>query len=534
LTERNLFYIIKDLPATDVDSAATLGNWRELDLDEGCLTTLQARRILPDNYFSLDIHTGSNVSVYNSRLVLSNISKQIFGGYPVNSHTMNLHHENDYITPIAFEISYAENGRQETLTKVYEYGEDEYGAPFFWFYHPSSNAKGITVYARKVASNGTVYYYKATLPLKRHTLLEGAYWFNNYKEPAWESIQSTDVPTSDSSAVVFSYPNRVIQSELYNPFVFPAILQSEVGSGEIVGMASTTDALSQGQLGQFPMYLFTSEGVWAMEISKDGTFGSPQNISRDVCINPQSILQLDKAVTFCTDKGMMLLTGNSIKLISGDLDGRDKVGGITLFGPLEPLTDVLETMNYCHFTKALRKKLDDGTFCTKFLYDYQHQLIRVFFHDVDAGEEEWNLQWVYDIENNAWSTASAVEVKSIVAGYPHSYIQVNDSVYQYVENKSEEELVGFVLTRPISFGNPLAMKHINDTRLLYWCEDEGKHDAMVKVLASNDRTHWYRVNSLREHSAKWWRFAVRVKQTDWDALSGICVDYELTRTNKMR
>jgi hypothetical protein len=514
--------------------------------------------------------------------VLSNITEEKFKGFAPESHNQMMDYtwEGNKPYPCLAVVTLTEKGEEKKVARLFDTTNHSL---LRWLYYPSTNARKMRVYLCSEHSNTsntpmtTDYeFYKLDFDLTRHELLNGAYWFDNFRgvgvssgqQPLntfgflngtwkwndWDLGEADEedkdylkelVKGADNSLTtitmqytedpaVFNYPNRVIQSELYNPFVFPAILQSEVGSGEIVGMASTTDALSQGQLGQFPMYLFTSEGVWAMEISKDGTFGSPQNISRDVCINPQSILQLDKAVTFCTDKGMMLLTGNSIKLISGDLDGRDKVGGITLFGPMEPLTDVLATMNYCHFTKALRKKLDDGTFCTKFLYDYQHQLIRVFFHDVDADEEEWNLQWVYDIENNAWSTASAVEVKSIVAGYPHSYIQVDDSVYQYVENKSEEELVGFVLTRPISFSNPLAMKHINDTRLLYWCEDEDKHDAMVKVLASNDRTHWYRVNSLREHSAKWWRFAVRVKQTDWDALSGICVDYELTRTNKMR
>ena len=108
-------------------------------------------------------------------------------------------------------------------------------------------------------------FYKLEFDLTRHELLNGAYWFDNFRgvgvssgqqplgtfgflNDKWDwndeiadsedeyylnelvkgadNSQTTITMQYTEDPAVFNYPNRVVQSELYNPFVFPAILHA--------------------------------------------------------------------------------------------------------------------------------------------------------------------------------------------------------------------------------------------------------------------------------------------------------------------
>ena len=110
-----------------------------------------------------------------------------------------------------------------------------------------------------------------------------------------------------SSNPEISFQNKIYTSEVNNPFNFPVSGINTLGVGEILGIASATKALSQGQFGQFPLYAFTNEGIWALEVSNAGTYSSKQVVTRDVCNNPAGITQIDGAIVFTTDRGVMIL-----------------------------------------------------------------------------------------------------------------------------------------------------------------------------------------------------------------------------------
>lgn len=593
-TENNLLYVVKDLTPDELDAMATPGQYgsmseafSSLDIREGTLSTLESRQVLADNYNSLSLFTGGMVSVYNSRLVLGNVSETKFSGYAPDSFNMYLDgSEGGYVwRPLLSVVTIVENGEVRKVARLKDINNYNH---LRWLYYPSRNAKHICVYSFYVEHElDTIRFAKTEVDLKRHDFMGGAYWFNGFRgvtptrlgsyddgqgSNVWRWGFTSDATNDDEEYLKaifpdeyqgtyqqvigqiqyseepakFDYPNRVVQSEVYNPFVFPAELSSELGSGEIVGMAAATDALSEGQFGTFPMYLFTSEGVWALSVGSDGKFSSPQVVCRDVCINPDSIVQLDKSVVFATDKGVMLLEGRQPKLLSGALDGRDNVHGF--YSNFNKIDDVLGAMNQYSFTRLLREKNSDGDFCCKFLYDYQHQLLRIIYTDESA--DDMSVQWVYDLVNNTWSTDDAPAVVSVINGYPHSYVQVykpaNEAdgtaactqIYQYTDNKQDGRKWGYLLTRPLCFEEPLVMKKIIDLRTVYWEEDwqeyDERHRVEVLLLGSNDRVNWSVVGSLSQQGFKWWRFAIAVYQNDWETLTGVCVDEEEVRKNKMR
>ena len=127
----------------------------------------------------------------------------------------------------------------------------------------------------------------------------------------------SDYPTaSPREQRIIDLPNKIYTSEINNPFHFPVLGINTIGTGTILGISSAVKALSEGQFGQFPLYAFTSEGVWALEVSNTGSYSARQPVTREVCINTNSITQIDNAVLFATNRGIMLISGSTAQCIS--------------------------------------------------------------------------------------------------------------------------------------------------------------------------------------------------------------------------
>ena len=111
-------------------------------------------------------------------------------------------------------------------------------------------------------------------------------------------------------------------SMMENPFVFPAACTYTPSQNSIVGLSSNTVALSEGQFGQYPLYVFCSDGIWAMSVDTSGSVAylACNQVSRDVCVNAASICGVGGGVLFAGKQGMMLIAGNSVSRVSAPLD----------------------------------------------------------------------------------------------------------------------------------------------------------------------------------------------------------------------
>lgn len=187
--------------------------------------------------------------------------------------------------------------------------ESAYGKLFLYrnpsyIFYPNPNAYKIVVEYYQ----GTGEYIFQELKLEKHAGLNGAYFFDNFKSA---DIPYTSEPIVSTDCIV-SASNKLYTSEVGNPFFFPLEGINTIGVGKVLGMASTTPALSQGQFGQFPLLVFATDGIWAMEVSPNGLYSVKQPISRDICSNPKSITQIDGAVIFISDKGAMIIDADRL------------------------------------------------------------------------------------------------------------------------------------------------------------------------------------------------------------------------------
>lgn len=259
--------------------------------------TTQPRLDMVDFYSNTRLRT-RKMMVYNSRLILSKVSRSFFDGFHLFS---PIYAGSRHVMTYYVSIQTSEG------VKVAKHRcEDCWTYSIRYFFYPDTRARAVSVFI-----DGR---HAQTLALKEWPGLGGAYFFGMY-DPSDTVYPSPDIAVIEresdyTAAAAEELSNTLVMSENNNPFSFRASGYYDVGTGEIIGISSLTHALSQGQFGRFPLIVFTDAGIWAMTVSGTGYFSNADPISREVCNNPESITQTDGAVFFSTEKGLMAVTGN--------------------------------------------------------------------------------------------------------------------------------------------------------------------------------------------------------------------------------
>lgn len=248
-----------------------------------------------------------------------------------------------------------------------------------------------------------------------HPYLDCAYFYSaeGINKRLWTICNSEKIKDYPINAID-DLENKLVMSEINDPFVFP-IKNRYTFQSNVVGVAVASTALSQGQFGQFPLYVFTEDGIWAMETAADGSFVTSKPLSREVCINPDSITSIDNAVVFVTSKGVMMIQGSQVMNISAYMNGRHYV-------PNESAKNLISKQSgYSEYESAI----SDVTPFTEFMrdakvaYDYNGQ--RLIF----ISPENRGFQYVYKIDTQTWHKMAfeGFDLQSPINAYPECLIQ---------------------------------------------------------------------------------------------------------------
>lgn len=317
-------------------------------------------------------------------------------------------------------------------------------------------------------------------------------------------------------------------SEVNNPFSFPSSNTVSIGTDKILGINSAVKALSQGQFGQFPLYAFTNQGIWALEVSNTGSYTARQPVTRDVCNNLDSITQIDTAVLFTSDRGIMLIQGSESICISELLN--EKAFDITTLRGCEQLAQMtgltIEHLKHSNFIEYIKG-------CA-ISYDYTKQRIIVF-------NKDYFYAYVYSLKSKTWSMMQSNFINT-VNSYPDSYIMTKDNTLVNISNAGNEHsktVKGIIITRPLKLDSPDLLKTITQSihrgvfekghvkSVLY-----GSRDCInfVPITSSTDHT----IRSIHGSPYKYFRFAIITELLPGESLSGTSIIFETRQTNKLR
>lgn len=496
-------------------------------------------------------------------LSLANLNRSDLGGKCAITYNNRLHVGNvkegyniDLISNITPKLSNLPNDAQlntEGIVRVRASNKefwckvDDLGARLYYFVCvPILNVSEITFYKK----TGTSVFEKTTVNLHssettafsfyvagegKENVPQFALPWETSSEYEWNNIVSK-YENYKTNTNALPYSSVVKVSEAENPLIFPAKNSVQVGSSIINALAANTRPISEGQFGDAPLYAFTDEGVWVLMLGEEGTYIARQPANRDICSNPKGILQIDDAVLFTTERGIMMQRGRESECITDVLDDypfdflsiyshstKDK----TYPNKLLALGNIPESdVKYVRFRKYLEE--------ADMIYDYYDSRIIVF-------NPNYTYAYVYSLKSKMWGTMHNVFNKRVNI-YPESYAtnKAGKILDVYVK-KPTENIPFFLCSRPLTLGQD-AYKTMFDciTRGYFSSVQAGKCGTVL--FGSNDLTNWYYVGSsaniflrnLVGSPYKYFRLALIGSLEPKESISALSTEFQPRLQNKLR
>ena len=533
------FYRLASVPISDL----TPDTRTKVKVPDDYLQSLVSRETLTDDYLSHDRLMADFSHGFNQRLNISGIRRELFPGfiqhamYPlcqgtksfiVNDETHAVQipvYCGSQFSDCSLIVYIRDNGRtyavedyfRDTAHPIRFFTGSEPWSFAAWNFYPNPKAFKIVV---RFERN---YIYE--IDLKPHDFLNGAYAFLGFRKVHDNQLVVT--PNVTDSTNIVSVPNKIYTSEINNPFFFPLLGVNTVGDGTILGISSATKALSQGQFGQFPLYAFTTEGVWALEVSATGAYSAKQPVTRDVCINTKSITQLDSAVLFATDRGIMMLAGSQADCITDAINAEHPFNVLSL-----PHIDKLHTLighsaDTCFPTAPFLTFLRN---CAM-IYDYVHQHIIVY-------NPAYTYAYIFSMRSKQWGMMQN-NIASGVNSYPDALAMTKDNKLVSFSDTDEEISKGLFVTRPLKLETPDVLKTI-DVLIQRGMFKRG--DVQTVLYGSRDLYNWFIVWSSKDNFLrgfrgtpyKYYRIAGTATLTEDKSISGASIQYTPKHLNQPR
>ena len=511
VSSESVFYKLCDITLESMDGYTTIDKYmRPHDLEN--ITT--AEQLEHDDYYSNCDIFSDNMFMYNKRLHISNISRGFYSGAslfcPFNIDKTSIGVITDYETYV-----YIKTQDGERIVRNAFWTHDYLG---IYFYYPDPRAYKVEIFYK----SGSRTIRRHLFNLKQHTLLNGAYYID-YSSAI--NTSDTEVSSPTQNITPEKLQNEIWVSEVNNPFVFNASGVNTVGNGSIIGIISNTQALSQGQFGQFPLFCFTTDGVWTLQISSEGTYSSAHPISREICNNKDSITATDNLVFFSSEKGLMMINGADVSCVSSHLNGKTYV-------PLEQevelyITGKIEPVSFVDFIKKC-----------KIAYDYRDNLLWIVNPD-------YKHCFILSIESGAYAmTTLGGYPENVVNDYPDTLIEIDNgkSSAQYKTlslisrpniNDDERRISSFIISRPMKIGDQNSLK--TPTMIRYIGNNNRKAVIKLRLFASDDLMNWVRVNSLRGRGFKYYKYNIIFEDLlPTDTFSGVTERWQFRYQSKFR
>lgn len=141
-----------------------------------------------------------------------------------------------------------------------------------------------------------------------------------------DASEVTNNPQNIIDTKYIDEPNRVQASDNNNCFVFPFENSYRIGtqSNNIIAANSAAIEMSDSKFGEFPLYIFTDEGIFSMQSGNDTLYSAVIPIAYDRAINPNT-LAVNYNVLFVSARGLMALSARGLVCLSEELNTADNL-----------------------------------------------------------------------------------------------------------------------------------------------------------------------------------------------------------------
>lgn len=535
ITSASIFYKLATIGAVGTGFTGTHNGWEQMAglFETRTLGNLTSQEQLKqDDYYSHCSIQALLTYAYNSRLNLANIKRGFYEGFRFFLPYDN-NYEYEYTALVRIKTDSGERIVKRTWNSQQKQG--------IWFYYPDPRAEWVTIWRRM---NG-LQVCALDAKLTEHPGLNGAYYFRglptaDYQEndtPSENAIPYNTTPSVDPEL----FPNQLATSEVNNPFVFNASGYNTVGTGRILALSTQTQALSQGQFGQYPLLVFCDDGIWAMAVDATGLYQSIHPMPREVCINAGAIVQTDDAVLFVSKKGLMVINGREVTCVSTAMDGL----------PFNTQSNNVSCLNYENLDDQSQESapwadiIDLAADATTFQTFLSSGVLHMAYDYIDARvmlfNSTYGYSWVCSMKDGGFTKQLLKKkILNVVNDYPDYLLQDGYGNLYTLYGKTREESVstrrlGFLVTRPLKLSAPLTVSSVRElVNVGYWDNRDNGSVVRTLLIVSDNLLTWFPASSRFGAAAKYYRIALFVKMLPSERLSGTIIRLQDRRTNNLR
>lgn len=339
-----------------------------------------------------------------------------------------------------------------------------------------------------------------------------------------EDILLNEIQETDNTIYV---GNKIVQTLAENPFNFRNSLAYSLNCDNILRICNTSRPISDGQAGDFPLYAFADNGIWALSLNEEGKYVGEQLVSADVLCNPDSVTQLDQSLLFATSRGLMHLSGGNVECIIESLKGHNYTENISQLGKVLEVAGVEEI--------AFAEHIEDWFKDAMSMLDYKRKLV-YFFHE---GKDEG---LVYSITDNTWGAYENTLSYPMRTFTDALAVDKDNNLVNMSENEADYESVSkpfALVTRPMTFGVDDIHKTIDDI-IVRGIFDKGT--VKLVVWASNNSIDWYVIGSSQNERwrnssgtpYKYFRVGVIGHMLERESLNGLSISFTPRLQSKIR
>lgn len=297
----------------------------------------------------------------------------------------------------------------------------------------------------------------------------------------------------DTTVVLKQESNAINVSAPYNPFAFPVEYSYSFG-GEILDITTSYLPISSTQVGQYPLTVFTTNGIYAME-QGDGSV----LYSNIVPLQPLVIDGKAKATPygtfFISSKSLYLLSGREVADLSYILNGRidERVRDTEAFRMLASNEDG----DFHDFWSELSHETFEY-FAGSIILNYDQ-----LHNELYLSRKGKSSSYVFNLDTKQYHKVSKSYLES--QNGARYIIEVNGSIRNVIDLHQEDDAAQhiFLQSRPI----PLEVLYTHIQRAMLFVDanlsanelDGIQHNLCLSIFASDNLHDWKCIISAQKH-----------------------------------
>lgn len=286
-------------------------------------------------------------------------------------------------------------------------------------------------------------------------------------------------------------PNKISVSAPYNPFVFPVENSYSVG-GKITDIATSYIPISSTQIGQYPLTVFTTNGIFSLEQGSGATlYGSVLPIQPLVASSKAT--PTPYGIFFVSSRNLYILTGREVANISDMLNGDIELTlrEVSAYKKLclnnsEPLFNFSDSLSSVNF--------EDFISNATLTYDELNNEVLI-----SSNDESIRYSYVFNLNTKSYHKVSKRYVShDKSARYVIEYTGSKRNVVDLYSELPDEQSI-LLQSRP--FGLEMAYTHIERLMMFVDTKLSGNQNLCISVFGSDNLHDWKCIISSQKHNA---------------------------------